>query len=291
VTGSAAEDAGPTFALVGTSAIVTGAARGIGYEIAGHLMAAGASVLIYDIDGEGADRSARSLAEERPEGRAVAFVGDVADEEAQRAAFDLATAEMGPPKILVNNAGINDLRPLVRLSADEWRRLFDVIALGTFLGTREFGRRFMEQELTGGAVVNISSLNYAIPTRGYPHYCAAKAGVSQFTRCAALELAPLGIRVNAIAPGLTNTPLAGSFFEENPEVPQAFVDLTPLGRVGETADIARVAVFLASRASGWVTGHTLPVDGGANLLGLPDSWSLMGAGLGLPEPTAEEWQR
>src|SRR6266545_3091774 len=135
--------------LVGRSAVVTGAAQGIGYDIARHLMAAGADVLVYDINGPGAEAAATTLSEEVPGRRAVPFEGDVADEEAMRKAFDVATTELGLPRILVNNAGINDLRPLVRLSVDEWRRLFDVIALGTFLGTREIARRFMEQELIG----------------------------------------------------------------------------------------------------------------------------------------------
>jgi 3-oxoacyl-[acyl-carrier protein] reductase len=275
--------------LVGSSAIVTGAARGIGYDIARHLMVAGADVLIFDIDEAGAQTAAEQLSATVSGRRAIAYGGDVADEVAVREGFDLASAEFGTPRILVNNAGINDLRPIVRLSVEEWRRLFDVIALGTFIGTRELGRRFMSEGLAGGAIVNISSLNYQIATRGYAHYCSAKAAVSQLTRASALELAVLGIRVNAIAPGLMATPLAGTFFAENPEVPQAFVEQTPLGRVGRTADVARVAVFLASEGAGWLTGLTVPVDGGANLIGLPDSWALMGAGLGLPEPDPSEW--
>ena len=280
---------GVTFPLVGHAAVVTGAAQGIGYDIARHLMTAGADVLVYDINGPGAEAAARTLSEEVSGRRAVPFEGDVADEQAMREAFDVATTELGPPRILVNNAGINDLRPLVRLSVDEWRRLFDVIALGTFLGTRELARRFMEQGLSGGAVVSTSSLNFAIPTVGYAHYCAAKAAVSQFTKAAALELAPLGIRVNAIAPGVTRTPLAASFFAERPEVPAAFIELTPMNRVGETSDIAKVAVFLASEAAGWMTGVTVNVDGGAHMVGLPNSWAIMSGPLGLPEPTPSDW--
>jgi NAD(P)-dependent dehydrogenase (short-subunit alcohol dehydrogenase family) len=279
------------FQLVGRSAIVTGAAQGIGYEIARQLMAAGADVLVYDINGPGAKEAATALCEEVPGRRAIAFEGDVAEEQAMGNAFDVAATELGTPRILVNNAGINDLRPLVRLSVDEWRRLFDVIALGTFLGTREMARRFMEQGLSGGAIVSTSSLNFVIPTVGYAHYCSAKAAVSQFTKAAALELAPLGIRVNSIAPGLTMTPLAGSFFAERPEIPAAFVERTPLNRVGETSDIAKVAVFLASEAAGWITGITVHVDGGAHLVGLPDSWALMAGPLGLPEPTPSDWLR
>jgi 3-oxoacyl-[acyl-carrier protein] reductase len=280
-----------TYVLVGKSAIVTGAARGIGFDIARHLMRAGADVLVYDIDGENAERAAQELSDEHADRRALPFAGDVADEDAMREAFDVATAEFGTPRILVNNAGINDLRPLVRLSVDEWRRLYDVIALGTFIGTREFARRFMEHGLTGGAVISTSSLNFVTATAGFAHYISAKAAVSQFTKAAAIELAPLGIRVNAIAPGLTRTPLAGMFFAERPEVPQAFVELTPLGRIGETSDMAKVAAFLASDGAAWITGTTIHVDGGAHTIGVPDNWELMAGPLGLEEPTPDEWQR
>lgn len=278
-----------TTTLLSGPAIVTGAGRGIGLDIAAHLLDAGSSVLVYDIDRDTGEAAVEQLQSSHPARRVIFHCGDVADEASMREAFDVAVEQLGVPRILVNNAGVNDLRPLVRLSTEEWRRVFDVIALGTFLGTREMARRYMENDLIGGSVINISSLNYLIATRGYAHYCAAKAAVSQFTRAAALELAPLRIRVNAIAPGLTNTPLAGSFFAENPSVPQAFVDQTPLGRVGKTSDVARVAIFLSSSLSEWCTGLTIPVDGGANLIGMPDSWSLMGTGLGLDEPTPEEW--
>jgi NAD(P)-dependent dehydrogenase (short-subunit alcohol dehydrogenase family) len=278
-----------SISLVGAPAIVTGAGRGIGFDIAAHLLNAGADVVVYDIDADIGKAAVDELQRSHPSQRVLFHHGDVADEDSIREAFDLAVEHFGVPRILVNNAGVNDLRPLVRLSTDEWRRVFDVIALGTFLGTRELARRFLENELTGGSVINTSSLNYVIATRGYAHYCAAKAAVSQFTRAAAIELAPLKVRVNAIAPGLINTPLAGAFFAENPSVPQAFVDQTPLGRVGETSDVAKVALFLASPLSGWCTGLTIPVDGGANLIGMPDSWSLMGTGLGLTEPTPDEW--
>jgi NAD(P)-dependent dehydrogenase (short-subunit alcohol dehydrogenase family) len=277
------------FPLVGTSAIVTGAGQGIGLDIARHLMRAGADVLIYDINREVAAPAAEALMGELPQRRAVAFVGDVAEESDMRAAYDLAIAELGMPRILVNNAGISDLRPLVRLSVDEWRRVFDVCALGTFLGTRELARRYMESGLTGGAVISTSSLNCLIPSEGLGHYVAAKAAVSQFTKQAALELAPLEIRVNAIAPGVVATPLAASYILGDDTVAKGFIDRTPLGRFGETGDIAKVAVFLASEAAGWITGETIHVDGGAHMRGLPNFWRDMAPVLGLPEVTPGEW--
>lgn len=277
--------------LVGSTAIVTGSGQGIGYEIARYLMRAGVNVLVYDIDGDVGIPAAKALTDEFPGRRAVPFVGDVASEDDQLRAFDLAIEELGMPRILVNNAGISDLRPIVRLSVDEWRRVFDVCALGTFLGTRELARRYMEQGLTGAAVINTSSLNFLFPSEGLGHYVAAKAAVSQFTKQAALELAPLEIRVNAIAPGVIATPLAASYILGDENVKKGFVDRTPMGRFGKPEDIARVATFLASEYAGWITGETIIVDGGAHMRGLPNYWQDMAPVLGLPEVEPGEWRR
>ncbi len=229
---------GITFELVGNSAIVTGAGQGIGYDIAGHLMAAAANVLIYEIDPDRAHAAAERLTREHPSPRALAFAGDVTDEVAMRAAFELATESFGSPRILVNNA-----------------------------------------------LYQYPDLIVRVPVA----YCSAKAAVSQFTTVAALEYASMGIRVNAIAPGLVNTELSAGFLGESPEVPAAFVRNTPLGRVGETADQAQVAVFLASTAAAWVAGVTLLVDGGLHLLGVPDNWELFRGPLGKTGPTPADW--
>lgn len=252
-------------------------------------MAAGADVLVFELDGGRAEEAARSLTREHPQRRALAFAGDVSKEDEMRAGFDVAVEEFGPPQILVNNAVHNLLSPIVRLPVDEWQRVFDVIARGTFIGTREFGRRAMEHSPSGGSIVNISTLNYSVATTGLAAYCASKAAVSQFTKAAALEYAPLGIRVNAIAPGLIDTPLARRFLGEQPDVEQAFVDLCPLDRIGTTEDMARVVVFLASHAASWITGVTLSVDGGMHLRGVPDNWALMKGPLGMDDPTPAEW--
>jgi NAD(P)-dependent dehydrogenase (short-subunit alcohol dehydrogenase family) len=276
--------------LVGTPAVVTGAGQGLGYDIARHLMRAGADVLVFELDGDRGADAARTLCEEVPGRAALAFAGDVSDEDDVRAGFDLATEAFGVPRIVVNNALYNLLSPIVRLPVDEWQRVFDVVARGTFLGTRELGRRFMENEMSGGAVVNISTLNYSVATTGLAAYCSSKAAVSQFTKAAALEYAPLGVRVNAIAPGLIDTPLARRFFGGQPEVGQAFIDLTPMARIGTTADMSKVVVFLASDAAGWMTGTTLNVDGGMHLMGVPDNWQLMKGPLGFDDPTPDEWR-
>jgi glucose 1-dehydrogenase len=282
---------GLTLDLVGSPAIVTGAGQGLGYDTARHLMAAGADVLVFELDGARAEEAARSLNDSQLNRRALAFAGDISREDDVRAAFDLAVEELGVPRILVNNALYNLLSPIVALPVDEWQRVYDVVARGTFLGTREFGRRAMEHKLAGGAIVNISTLNYSIATTGLSAYCSSKAAVSQFTKAAALEYAQLGIRVNAIAPGLIDTPLARRFLGDQPDVEQAFIDLCPLDRVGTTADMARVVVFLASQASGWITGATLNVDGGMHMMGVPDNWSLMKGPMGMQDPTPADWPR
>jgi glucose 1-dehydrogenase len=275
--------------LVGSPAIVTGAGQGLGYDTARHLMAAGADVLIFELDGDRAEEAARSLSSDQTHRRAIAFSGDVSNEDDVRAAFDVAIEELGVPRILVNNALYNLLGPIVTLPVDEWQRVYDVVARGTFLGTREFGRRAMEHNLSGGAIVNISTLNHSVATTGLSAYCSSKAAVSQFTKAAALEYAPLGIRVNAIAPGLIDTPLARRFLGGQPDVEQAFIDLTPLDRTGTTADMAQVIVFLASHAAAWITGTTINVDGGMHLLGVPDNWSLMKGPMGMEDPTPADW--
>jgi 3-oxoacyl-[acyl-carrier protein] reductase len=281
---------GAAFKVTGP-AIVTGGGQGIGNQIARHLMAAGADVLIFDIDGALAEKAARALTEESGARRAVPFVGDVSNVEAVRAAFDLCTKELGTPRILVNNAPHNSLTPIVTFDEGDWDRIFEVMAKGTFLTTRELGRRFMEEGLEGGAIINISTLNYITVTPGLCAYSAAKAAISNFTKTTAMEYARLNIRVNAICPGLTRTPLSESFFGEVTDVPDAFQARTPMGRVGRTEDQAKVAVFLASEHAAWVTGMNVHVDGGAHLDGVPDNWEVMKGPLGLEDPTPAAWAR
>jgi NAD(P)-dependent dehydrogenase (short-subunit alcohol dehydrogenase family) len=271
-------------------AVVTGAAQGLGFEIARHLMAAGADVLVLDIDGDNVADAARRLSDEHPTYRAVPHRADVASERDLGDAFDAAVdAFGGTPRLLVNNALFNVLSPIVTLAADDWQRVFDVIARGTFLGTREFARRYLEGGLAGGAIVNISTLNYSVPTRGLAAYCSSKAALSMFTQVAALELAPLEVRVNAIAPGLIDTPLAARFLGEQREAAQAFLDRCPMGRIGQPEDMAKAVTFLASEQASWITGVTLNVDGGMHLLGVPDNWAVMREPLGLSEPTPADW--
>jgi NAD(P)-dependent dehydrogenase (short-subunit alcohol dehydrogenase family) len=249
--------------LVGSSAVVTGGAQGIGLGIAAKLIDLGAGVALLDVNGEGARNAAERLNADTGERRAVAVEGSVATADDVEAALDAAEVAFGPPQLLVNNAGIARLALIVDCDEAQWDATFDVHVKGTFLCTRAFARRLRDAG-RAGAVVNLSSVNYEEATEGAGDYCAAKAAISQFTKVAALELAPHGIRVNAVAPGGTMTPMA----EEHARMREEFIARTPLGRFGQVADISDAAAFLLSEEGRWVTGVTLAVDGGLHLRGV-----------------------
>lgn len=241
---------------------MTGGAQGIGRGIAGHLAGRGARVAVFDVNREGAERVANELNRRQGERCAIGCGGDVASAADVAGAFAVSEDAFGPVSLLVNNAGIARLALIEDCPEEQWDEVFGVHVRGTFLCTREYARRLQSSR---GAVVNISSVNGDHgPTEGAAHYCAAKAAIAQFTRVAALELAPRGIRVNAVSPGATMTPMA----QANERMHDAFVERTPLGRFGEVDDIARVVVFLLSHEAGWITGVTIPVDGGLHMRGV-----------------------
>jgi NAD(P)-dependent dehydrogenase (short-subunit alcohol dehydrogenase family) len=249
--------------LVGSSALVTGGAQGIGLGIARKLIELGAGVVLLDVNGPAARDAATALNAGAGERRSVVVEGSVAVAEDVEAALDAGETAFGPPQLLVNNAGIARLALIVDCDEEQWDATFGVHMKGTFLCTRAFARGLQDIGLPG-AVVNLSSVNYEAATEGAADYCAAKAAISQFTKVAALELAPHGIRVNAIAPGGTLTPMA----EAHARMREEFVARTPLGRFGEVADIADAAAFLLSEEARWITGVTLAVDGGLHIRGV-----------------------
>jgi 3-oxoacyl-[acyl-carrier protein] reductase len=256
--------------LVGDTAIVTGGAQGIGLGIARELIGRGASVLLFDLSEEAVSTAAAGLESELGAGKAIGFTGSVTSADDWSAAFDRASESFGPVSILANNAGWASLALIQDLEESDWDQCMDVCAKGAFLGTREFARRTD----TAGAIVNTSSLNAEAATDGLAHYCAAKAAVSQLTKVAAAELAPRGIRVNAVAPGITRTPMSEGGFLAG-RMGEEFIAHTPMGRFGEPEDVARVVAFLASGDAGWVTGVTVPVDGGGHIRGLQNYWATM----------------
>lgn len=252
--------------------LVTGGASGIGYAIADRLAQLGVSMLVLDLDGAKAEAAARKLRDHRG-GKAVGCQGDVTSSSDVAAALDLAEQELGPVDILVNNAGFATFSPIVEMPEEDWDSVMGVLAKGTFLCTKELARRAIER-YEPAAIVNISSLNYTAATDGLAHYCAGKAAVSQFTKVAAAEMGRYGIRVNAIAPGLVRTPLTDGPLTTG-RMGEEFSKRTPLGRVGEPEDIAKVAALLCSEETSWITGETISVDGGTHIRGLHSYWDTL----------------
>ncbi len=252
--------------LVGTSAVVVGGTQGIGLSIAQRLVSHAAGVVVL-----GRDEDRVRSAVQQIEGRAVGVSGSVTSAADVERALDAAAEAFGTPQILVNSAGAGALTPVVDMAEEDWETVFDVCAKGTFLSTKAFAGRLLKEQLPG-AIVNISSLNAFAATDGIGAYAAAKAAVAQFTKVAAAELAPAGIRVNAVAPGITRTPMAEGFLSGR--MLAEFLAHTPLGRVGEPDDIAKVVAFLCSDYADWITGVTLPVDGGAHIRGLHNYWAV-----------------
>jgi 3-oxoacyl-[acyl-carrier protein] reductase len=244
--------------LLGKVALVTGAQQGIGRAIALALAADGADVAVnYLDDRAAADAVAGAV---RALGRrAVAVPGDVSRAEEARRMVETAVAGLGPLDVLVNNAGIFPRSPFLDLREDEWTRVLDVNLKGGFL-CAQAAARVMVGASRPGAIVNLSSVAASGTPLGV-HYAASKAGVVGLTRAMALALAPHRIRVNAIAPGLTDTaqPRYGNTEAEL----QARAREIPLeGRMARPEEIASVAVFLASEEARWITGQVIHVNGG-----------------------------
>ncbi|WUH93153.1 SDR family oxidoreductase [Streptomyces sp. NBC_00433] len=237
--------------------IVTGGARGIGEATARRFAAEGAGVLIADIDQEGAERTAGSI--RAAGGRAEACGCDVADRTSVDAAVARAVEAFGTLDVLVNNAyRCGEHRPdFTDEDDEEWRLDLDVTLVGAVRCTRAALPHLAAAPDRRGAVVNIGSVN-GISYFGNHSYSAAKAGLMSLTRTLAVHAAPSGVRVNLIAPGTIRTPA----WEGKESVLTAAAPLYPLGRIGEPADIAAAVTFLASRDAAWITGVTLPVDGG-----------------------------
>jgi len=234
------------------TALVTGGAAGIGAAVVRLLHQEGAQVYVADVD---ADAGATLSAEL---GDGADFVAlDVTDEESWAAALEEIRRSGSQPTTLVNSAGAALRRPLLDTSPGDFRRIVDLNLTGTFLGLSIAGGRLA----SGGAIVNISSLNGVLPTAGLGAYVASKAGVSALTRVAALEFATRGIRVNAVCPGSIDTAITAA--PEFDDVDwDAYVRTIPLGRRGAPREVAEAVLYLASDASAYVTGTNLVIDGG-----------------------------
>ncbi len=236
--------------LDGRLALVTGAGSGIGEGIARGFAAEGARVIVADVNEAGARRVAGEIG-----AAATAERLDVTD----RAAVDALAARVGPISILVNNAGIIRRGKLEEANARaDWDATLAVNLDGPFIVTTAFRAQLVA---TKGAVINIGSIQSFVALPNSAAYSTSKGGVRMLTKALAIELSPLGVRVNAIGPGMIATPLNAKA-RENPDYMKSFAGRIPLGRLGEPADIAGAAIFLASDLARYVTGVTLPVDGG-----------------------------
>lgn len=244
--------------LTGKVAIVTGASKGIGAGIAEALGVEGAAVVVnYASSREGADRVVESIRSQG--GKAIAVQADVAKPGDVRRLFEAAQREFGSLDILVNNAGIYQFAPLAEVTEDEYRRQFDINVLGTILTLQESLKHFGPQ---GGSVINVSSVASLNATPNTVVYSATKAAVDSITRTLSHELSARKIRVNTLAPGATETEGLHSAGIKGSDFEKQMVSLTPLGRLGQPGDVARVAVFLASEESSWLTGERISASGG-----------------------------
>jgi NAD(P)-dependent dehydrogenase (short-subunit alcohol dehydrogenase family) len=241
--------------LEGHQALVTGAASGIGRATCLRLKAEGATVAALDIDGDAVAAVAAEL------GDAPMVVADVCDGDAMAAAVPLVAAQLGGLTILVNNAGVGNVKPLHRYTDREYDRIVDVSMKGTFIGIRAAAPVMLEAGR--GSIVNMASISGMRPTRGEAPYAASKAAVIALTQSAALEYGPT-LRVNCVSPGLIETPLTAPLMGDE-KVRVGFDHTTPLGRVGTAEDVASVIAFLCSDMAAYVTGINIPVDGGSLL--------------------------
>ncbi|HET7471424.1 MAG TPA: glucose 1-dehydrogenase [Gemmatimonadales bacterium] len=244
--------------LAGKVAIVTGASKGIGAAIAKELGAAGAAVVVnYASDRSGAERVVGEIA--AAGGRALAVQADVARADDVARLFEQARQEFGGVDVLVNNAGVYRFQALGDITEDEFHREFNINVLGVVLATREAARYFGPE---GGSVINLGSVVSTTTPALSAVYTGSKAAVDAMTRVLAKELGPRNIRVNSLNPGGVETEGAHSAGIIGTEFQRNIVAQTPLGRFGQPADIAPVAVFLASDDSAWLTGEVLVASGG-----------------------------
>ncbi|KGD90650.1 short-chain dehydrogenase [Achromobacter sp. RTa] len=235
------------------TALVTGGASGMGLAIVERLAQDGFRVVMADRNAELAERESRAL---RQQGLAVEHrVVDLADEAATRA----LVRELGPLTALVNNAGIFDERKFFDVDSGDYRRAFEINLLAVATLTQEAALRMAP----GAKIVNIASRAY-LGAKNHPHYVASKAALVGYTRASAMELAPRGILVNAIAPGLIDTPLLRNL---TPERLAAQLALQPTGRAGQPGDVANAVSFLAAPHMDFITGQVIFVDGGKSLGG------------------------
>ena len=255
--------------LNGQKALVTGANSGIGKAVAIALGASGADVVVNYVRGED---SAREVVDTVSNGgtKALAIQADVSDEAQVHAMFKKMFEEFGTIDILVNNAGLQQDAPFDQMTLQQWNTVIGVNLTGQFMcareAVREFKRRGVKPDVSvaAGKIICMSSVHEVIPWAGHANYAASKGGVMLLMKSMAQELASHRIRVNSICPGAIRTPINTAAWD-TPEAYQSLLTLIPYQRIGEPEDIGRVAVFLASDQSDYITGASIFVDGGMTL--------------------------
>jgi NAD(P)-dependent dehydrogenase (short-subunit alcohol dehydrogenase family) len=231
-------------------AIITGGANGLGAMIARFSSGAGYRVGIIDIDGDRAAQTARSIE------NAVGLTADVSNDDSVEAAFD----QFGEtPDLLVNNAGLVRFGSLLEQTSDDFRDVVNVNLIGAYVVSRIAVPRMAQSG--GGVIVNITSVNGVSPATGSGAYAAAKAGLAMLTQQMAIEFGPLGVRVNAVAPGFINAGMSAPIYADA-KVAKVRAESVPLKRLGEAEDVAKAVMFLASDESDYINGVNLVVDGG-----------------------------
>ncbi|WP_036485973.1 glucose 1-dehydrogenase [Myxosarcina sp. GI1] len=254
--------------LKGKNVLVTGATSGIGKAIAARFAVEGANIAInYRNDPEKAEDTEKLIEEMCSQvkgcgGKEMRVEGDVSQEQDIIRMCDEVISKFGSIDILINNAGIQIAADSHKLSADDLDKVLSVNLRGSFLCAREVIKHFLERG-NGGIIINVSSVHEIIPRPQYVSYSMSKGGMENMTKTLALEYAPKGIRVNAIAPGATETPI--NEWSNDPQKKQKIVSHIPLGRTGNTEEMAAITAFLASDDASYITGQTIFIDGGLTL--------------------------
>jgi len=246
--------------LAGQVAVITGGARGLGLTMAQALAKWGTKIALLDILADVTNSAETAQRESGVE--SVGLVTDVTDDASVAAAFADVGRTLGSPSILINAAGITTWEDSIDVSKESWQRVIDINLTGTFLCCQALARACTAAG-KGGVIVNVSSMSAQVVNvpQHQASYHASKAGVDMLTKALAVEWAPIGIRVNAIAPGYMLSEMTRQFTAANPELAEQWKNMVPAGRLGEPADLEALAVFLCSARSSYLMGQSIVIDG------------------------------